>query len=233
MAVGAALLAYQLDVLVLPRWVFSWKVFLILVGLYTGFKHSFRNAGWIFPIIIGGLFLVEDLVPGASIKPFLWPALIIGAGLWIIFKPRHTCEKHFRKQYMNRPPVSGKGFGTSSTSANFSKEDFLTASAIFGGIKKNVITKDFKGGDLVTFCGGGRYDLTHADIQGEAVLNVTQICGGVSLILPAHWRVRSEVATIFAGVSDNRPFSEAFMESNKVLVLKGTMVFAGIEIKSY
>ncbi|ALI98558.1 LiaF transmembrane domain-containing protein [Rufibacter tibetensis] len=235
--VGAVLLAYQMNAIVLPRWVFSWKVLLIVIGLFSGIKHSFRNPGFIVPIIIGGVFLLEDLVPGIRLRAYLWPIIIMVAGLWLIFKPRHTCEKHLKnvRRFGPQGPNFNKANFTNPTFSNLSpsKEDFLTATAVFGGITKNVITKDFKGGDIVTFCGGAKYNLTHADMQGEVILNITEFFGGVSLIIPAHWRVRSEVVTIFGGVDDKRSFVEAALESDKVLVLKGTVLCGGIEIKSY
>ncbi|MBC3540938.1 hypothetical protein ACFSC6_07020 [Rufibacter sediminis] len=249
MAIGALLLAYQMNAIVLPRWVFSWKMILIVIGVFSGIRHSFRNPGWIVPVIIGGVFLLEDLIPGLSIKPFMWPILLMVGGLWIIFKPRHTCEKHaknvrrfgpqgpnFNKANFSKEnyPNPNESFSRENASAeSFSKEDFLTATAVFGGITKNVITKNFKGGDIVTFCGGAKYNLTHADIQGEVILNITEFFGGVSLIIPPHWRVRSEVITVFGGVDDKRGFVEAALETDKVLVLKGTVLCGGIEVKSY
>ncbi|MGV3538590.1 MAG: hypothetical protein ACO1OQ_02200, partial [Rufibacter sp.] len=65
------------------------------------------------------------------------------------------------------------------------------------------------------------------------VLEVTQIFGGTSLIVPANWRVRSEVAAVFGGVDEKRSFAVAAKDSDKLLVLKGTLLFGGIEIKSY
>lgn len=236
--IGAILLAYQLNAIVLPRWVFSWKVLIIVIGLVSGIRHNFRNPGWIFPVMIGSIFLLEDLMPGLSLRRYLWPAIIMAVGLWFIFKPRHPYEKNFS----NRPPSGSSSryrepqavnaTSTSSTATSGS-DDFLTATAIFGGIKKNVITKDFKGGDIVTFCGGAEYNLTHADIQGEVFININEAFGGVKLVVPAHWKVRSEIVTIFGGIDDKRGFVEAALESDKVLTLQGTVFCGGIEIKSY
>lgn len=224
-AIGATLLAYQLGELALPRWVFSWEVLLILIGLYSGVRHSFQNAGWFFPVFIGGIFLIDDIAPHISIKPYIWPILLIMGGLWIMFKPRNKCQTRFRKhagiEYPHEPaPV-------------FSKEDFIEGTAVFGGIKKNIITKDFKGGEITTFCGGTEYNLTHADMQGEVTLEVTQVFGGTRLVLPAHWKVRSEMVAVFGGIEDKRPLVDTAIDTDKVLVLRGTLVFGGIDIKSY
>ncbi|RNI28854.1 LiaF transmembrane domain-containing protein [Rufibacter latericius] len=237
--IGVLLLANQLNAIFLPGWVFSWKVLLIVIGLISGIRHSFRNPGWIFPVVIGSVFLLEDLMPGLSLKRFIFPAIIVAVGLWLIFKPRHPFEKNFRNRrpfgssfrYREPQPLNTNPNATSNTASN--SDNFLTATAIFGGITKNVITKDFKGGDIVTFCGGAKYNLTHADMQGEVVININQVFGGISFVIPPHWKVRSEVVTVFGGIDDKRGFVEAALDSDKVLVLKGTVFFGGIEIRSY
>ena len=33
-----------------PSWLFTWPMILIAVGIYTGFKHEFRNASWLILI---------------------------------------------------------------------------------------------------------------------------------------------------------------------------------------
>ncbi|MBA9079647.1 LiaF transmembrane domain-containing protein [Rufibacter quisquiliarum] len=235
-AVGAVLLAYQLDVLVLPRWVFSWEVILILIGVFTGIRHSFRNPGWIIMVLIGGIFLADDIVPNVNFRPFLWPVLIIIFGLFIMFKPRHQCKHQFRHKRRPGGGVQGPGQPLEETEPGGSagsKEDYINGTAVFGGIKKNIISKDFKGGSIVTFCGGTEYNLSHADMHGEVVIEVTQIFGGTSLVIPSNWKVRSEVAAVFGGVDEKRSFTEAMANTDKILVLKGTLLFGGIEIKSY
>jgi hypothetical protein len=67
------------------------------------------------------------------------------------------------------------------------------------------------------------------------VLDITQIFGGAKLIIPPHWKIQSEeIVSIFGSVEDKRPvLPESNYDSGKVLVLKGTNIFGGIDIKSY
>ncbi|WP_192822130.1 LiaF domain-containing protein [Rufibacter sp. LB8] len=225
-AVGAVWIADKSDILFLPSWVFSFPMFLILVGLFSGIKNSFRDFGWLFPVVIGIVFLLEDLLPGLTLKPYLLPALLIIFGLWVIFKPKSTCENHFKKQRHLQNSQDPR-------SIQFSQEDFINGSAVFGGIKKSVITKEFKGGQISTIFGGAEFNLTHADFQGEVVLDITIVCGGVSLKIPSDWRVRSEISPIFGGIEEKRGGGQTMMTSEKILVLRGTLLFGGIDIKSY
>jgi K+ transporter len=53
--VGVVLFAKQLGV-ELPYWLFRWEMFLIVLGIFIGAKHSFKRSGWIIPVLIGVFF---------------------------------------------------------------------------------------------------------------------------------------------------------------------------------
>jgi hypothetical protein len=72
-----------------------------------------------------------------------------------------------------------------------------------------------------------------ADIQGEIELDLTQIFGGCKLIVPSHWEIKSELVNIFGGVEDKRPTQNINTDHSKVIILRGTSIFGGIEIRSY
>jgi hypothetical protein len=112
-------------------------------------------------------------------------------------------------------------------------EDMLDSVSIFGGVKKVVTSKNFKGGDIVCFMGGAEINLSQADIQGPATIELFQAFGGTKLVVPPHWEVKSEAIAIFAGIEDKRPPQPGVFDPTKVLILKGTTIFGGIEIKSY
>ncbi|AKQ46695.1 hypothetical protein TH63_15415 [Rufibacter radiotolerans] len=242
--VGLALLAREFYVLNVPYWLFSWKMLLIVIGLYTGFKHNFRNIGWIFPFAIGSLFLMEDIFPAFNIKPYFWPVLLIGFGLFMMLRPRHHSPgKGWKSPSQPLPEAYPGNTYTSSYAtpasegvmdpATVSKDDYINGTAVFGGIKKSIITKSFRGGQITTFFGGAEYNLAHADLQGEVVIDVTIMFGGTTLVIPADWKVRSEVACIFGGIDEKRSMIRPSMQGDKVLILKGTVIFGGIDIKSY
>ncbi|WP_431198999.1 hypothetical protein ACRQ5D_01595 [Mucilaginibacter sp. P25] len=51
--------------------------------------------------------------------------------------------------------------------------------------------------------------------------------------MPSNWQVVSDLAAVFASVDDKRIRSTASVGSEKVLVLKGVSIFAGVDIRSY
>ena len=81
--------------------------------------------------------------------------------------------------------------------------------------------------------GGTEINCSQAEITGRVKLDITQIFGGTKLIVPAHWTIKSTVTSIFGGFEDKRSPSGINSDPGKVLVLDGTTIFGGIEIKSY
>jgi hypothetical protein len=119
--------------------------------------------------------------------------------------------------------------------ADSNSADYIDSVTIFGGVKKNIFSKTFRGGELVTIFGGTDINLTQADVPHPIILDITQIFGGAKLIVPPHWTIKSEdIVNIFGAVEDKRPIMpENNYDPNKVLILKGTNIFGGIDIKSY
>jgi hypothetical protein len=219
--VGVAILADRAGV-DLPFRLFSFYNFLIALGLYLGFRHSFKGFAWLIPIGFGILFLIDDVYPYYDLDHYIFPIIVISIGLFIIFKPKGR-----DRSWRNRD---------SSKSADNSNEDYIDSTVIFGSVKKNVISKNFKGGDAVTIFGGTEINLNQADVEGKIVLDLTQIFAGTKLIVPAHWKIQSDdLVAIFGGIEDKRPIMAdvSSVDQAKVLVLKGTCVFGGIDIKSY
>src|SRR5690606_28531460 len=111
--------------------------------------------------------------------------------------------------------------------------DVLNSQAIFCGVQKRVLSKNFFGGKISTFFGETEIDLSQADLGEHAYLDVEVAFGGVKLIVPPHWDLRIDVTNIFAGVEDKRIYPQVTPDPAKVLVIKGTVIFGGLEIKSF
>jgi hypothetical protein len=240
--VGIALLLKQCGPQIgfwIPAWVFSWPMLLIVVGLFVGAKHGFRNPGWIIICLIGTAFLVDRFVEGVSISQFFWPSLIILAGLFMIFgknrrwhrrrwHDEHWDKRRWRDEYRKHITDRQTEFRSSDS------EDYIDSVGIFGGIKKNILSKDFKGGEIVCIFSGAEINLTQAEIKGRVVLEIVNIFAGVTLIVPANWEIKSsEMVAVLGAIEDKRIQQVNVTNGVDVLVIKGTSIFGGIEIKSY
>jgi len=232
--IGGVLLLDQMG-FPLPDWLFNWYVLLIAIGLYVGLRHNFRGGAWLTLILIGGFFFVQDYYPRIPLHRFIWPAVLIFVGILVIVSPgrgrRHGRDGEDWDRYGERLKRRyAQSFA--SMKEGYSSEDFVDSTAIFGGIHKKIVSKNFRGGDITSILGGTELDMTQADFTGMVRLDVTQIFGATKIIVPAHWEVRSEVTALFAGYEDKRQ-QPVITNPEKVLILQGTSVFGGIELKNY
>ncbi len=242
-----------------PDWVISWPMFLIAFGAYKGYGQQFRKPWPIILIIVGSLFLLDDIFPRLDFSGLFWPVIFIAIGAFLILgRNKSSWKDQWREQWKSekdpfewnktapdndphhdpyaRPSFSKEtgdafsAFGDVETSS--STEDYIDSVSVFGHVKKNIVSKAFKGGEIVNFMGGAEINLIQADFTGRIVLDVTQVFGGTKIIVPPHWQVNSEMAAIFGGTEDKRPLHPN-TDSTKILVIKGTSVFGGIDIRSY
>ncbi len=230
--VGIVLLLQKTELIFLPKWLFSWPVLLIIIGLVIGVKKQFKTPAPFILILIGGGFLAERLVDFDAGK-FIWPMLIIIFGIFLIVGKKHNFKKRGRYNNNDNQDYNTEndwGIDTPPVNAN---EDFIESTTAFGGIKKNILTKSFKSGEINTFFGGTELNFLQADFDKKAVLEVTQVFGGTKIIIPSNWEVVSEITAIFGGIEEKRTPQPVSNEERKILILRGTSIFAGIEIRNY
>lgn len=213
----------------IPRWVTSGPMLLVALGVFIGARSNFRNWVWMIPVGVGFALIADRYwFFEFSIKEFIWPAVIIIIGLVMIFRPKRKNEGEWfdwrkyaaENNNANNPPTDGT--------------DVIDTVSVFGSVKKNILSKDFRGGEVVNFFGGTELNLTQADITRPIVLDMVQVFGGAKLIVPASWTIHStELVSVFGGVEDKRMIQPTAIDPTKILVLRGTNVFGGLEIKSY
>lgn len=187
--------------------VFSWQMLLIALGILS---LADGNYGWgTSLIVVGGLFMYKRYT-GASID-YLWPLLIILAGIAIIFvRPKMCLKERFNH-------------GTSD-------QDFINETAIFGGNDRIVHSGNFKGGVVVSIFGGSKIDLTTCTLEPDTrvVLEMTAIFGGSTFIVPPDWNVVTEVTSILGGFTDKRHNINA--DKSKTVIIRGVCIFGGGEL---
>lgn len=211
-----------------PQWLFTWPSILIILGLFIGVKSGFRNFVWLILILIGTYALLyHNQFISLNLKPFLLPIGLILIGIAVMTKRSKACNqyrhRHHRYRHFNTPaePVNNT-------------DDYININSMFGNIERSVFSKDFKGGQINVLFGGTELNFSQADFEGVATLELSILFGGGEIIIPANWEVKNEISVIFGGTEDKRssPPHQA-NEAPKTLILKGSVVFGGIEIKSY
>jgi len=219
-AIGLGFLFRQMNVLS-PRTeniIFSWQMLLIVIGLYTLFFGGNKTFGFIL-IIVGGFFILPEVFYlSYDFKRTFWPILLILLGFFIL-----SNSGVFRKKFAYRET------GTADINLNYFEEV-----NIFSGSEKKIGGKNMKGGKITSIFGGTELDLTDTELSsGTNVIEVFNMFGGSSIIVPADWNVMNQVTAILGGFSDKR--TDAYTDHSnpeKTLILKGLVVFGGGEIKN-
>lgn len=248
--------------LYIPDWVLTWPMILIAVGTYTLISQQFKSFFGSVVLFIGVYFLLKrefDLDLG--IDQFIWPVGLIALGIYLITqkKKEHKAMDDIRKNWESSRKKKTEISATEKTESAEVVEDVspsqeestkapdsgfvrATGTAFFdrinervllSGVNRKLMTKNFQGGKATVIFGGLDLDLTQVDFTGVVTLDLEVGFGGVKLLVPPHWDVRTEVSNIAAGLEDKRMFREGGVDTNKVLILKGTLLFSGLEIKSF
>jgi predicted membrane protein len=228
LVIGALALMNSMGV-PLPAWLLSWQMLVIAIGLFIGFRKGFRDGGWFVPVIVGSIFLVNEFMLQGDLRRHIWPMILIIVGAFFIFRPR---KKRCRTLGKKKSGLQTETIDPMDE-VNYSQDDIIDSTNIFSGTKKVILSKNFKGGDIVNVFGGCEIDLSQADMTTPADLEVTSIFGGATLIVPSNWAIKSEAVTIFGGIGDKRRITPSPDSPTKTLILRGTMIFGGMEIKSY
>jgi len=231
--VGAAFLLRNMG-FILPHWLFTWPVILILAGIYSGVKHNFSNFTWLILMGIGGAFLAGDFYPGFNIDRAFWPVLIIAMGVMFILRPRNerwSSRRRWRERMHHESGTTAFNIGGPSSSTDSS--DFLFVDSVFSGVNKNMMSKNFQGGSMRCVFGGAEINFMQADINGTVELKVELLFGGAKIIVPANWTIVNEIDGMFHEVDDKRKNSTVLPDPKKVLLLKGRANFGGMDVRSY
>jgi predicted membrane protein len=210
-AIGVLFLLQNLGYLTgLDLWEF-WPVILILIGLnMLGRVGQARQPlGGLILIVIGVLFLLDNL----DIFPYgfedFWPVILILIGVFVI---KNALWRGARK----------------TPSSN----DYINLSFVLGGGDFKFNTDSLKGGKVDAVMGGGTIDLTGADIQEDgAVIETFALWGGIEIKVPLHWQVNVQ-GSPFLGAMENKTSFAAADKPARKLTVKGTAIMGGVEIKN-
>ena len=211
-AVGVLMTLDNLQVLDAGRYLRFWPTGLIALGLIKvwnsrdGMGGAF--GGFVFVVIGTWLLLEQTALVRVSFWD-MWPALLVFFGLFLVWQGLS---------------------GPRRQSALEDSNTLISATALLGGVARGNNSSAFRGGELTAMMGGCEIDLRHASIDGEAVIDVFALWGGIEIRVPPDWTVVSRITPILGGVDDKtRPPQAA---SRHCLVLRGFVVMAGVEVKN-
>ena len=203
----------------------SWQMLLVVIGIMSLFgRHIFFG---LFLTFAGGLLLIPKLsvvfpnVFPDNLKLLYIPLLLSMTGIiilvYVIYK---------RKRGWKNEPCCKK-----QTTKHTIEGDFSEVNAFSKG-EYIVLEPEFRGGTIKTTFGATEVDLRKTSLpEGDTYLDITVVFGGVILYIPDEWRVKLQVELSFSGIDDKRRTS-ASIDNSKRLILVGSCLFGGCEIKN-
>ncbi len=201
----------------LSFYLFSWKTILIYIGIYLLAARPQSYSGYIL-MGLGFIFWIPNIFgENISLHEVFWPLVLIGLGILLITRQRN---RHHEKRQNNK-----KGYSDN--------KGYLNDISVFGGGIKIIQSDNFKGGSITAVFGGSEIDLRQVSMEEDfIVIDVFTMFGGTKLILPENWKVEWDGVSLFGGFSDKRRINTGVV-TEKTLVIKGLVMFGGIEVKSY
>lgn len=222
-----------------PDWLFSWNVFLIVCGVYLGYKRDFRGGGWLAMVLVGVYFTLQRTLVDLDVAKFFFPILLTGLGLYLILAPRRNALrsggrwKKRRNSETTSDDLITDVNENSNPSTNDAGQDFVDTVNVFSATQQKIFSKSFRGGEAVCVFGGCGLNFSQADFEGQVTIEIVAIFGGVKIVIPPSWQVRSELTAIFGGLEDKTIHTQIQEGNNKMVILKGVAIFGGVEIKNY
>jgi predicted membrane protein len=213
--------------------VFSWQMLIIAVGFANLFSSRKRVPAVVL-ILLGSLLLLPKLnVDGLSfLRGNGWAVFLIVTGvlflLHLIF--RHSAHGHRCHHFHAHNYSRHRGF--SVIDDNGSGSEYIDRSYVFNGSKEKINYKNFKGGEINCVFGGFELDLSDAQLaEGKNVLEINAVFGGITIFVPAHWKVEIAQTQALGSFVDRRPQPAFEVNDNCTLVVTGSAVLGGGEIR--
>jgi hypothetical protein len=186
-----------------------WPAFLILIGVSHLVRPagSRRVVGGLIWIAVGAIVLLGNLGLISFEIWDLWPVVLLIIGGSLILRP-------FR-----RGRSADENVGV------------FEAMAILGGAQRRLTAADFQGGDATAILGGCDIDLRDCGSEGgPAEIDTFAFWGGIEIRVPEDWDVQVRGLAVLGAYEDKRRAGTG--EGRKVLIVRGTAIMAGVEVKN-
>lgn len=208
-----------LDVLPFEFSTKGWWALFVIVPCICGLFTDQNKVGPCIGIVVGVLLLLaaRDVITWNMMWQLAVALCIIGFGVQLLLFKGCGCGC-CHKEVCELETISRDGKDIRRIESSFGKQ-----SISFGGQK-------FQGADVESSFGGLTLDLSGAQIEDGAFVNLNVGFSGVSIIVPEGQAVKLAVNSGFGGVSDRR-YSKV-ENGNPLLIITGKVGFGGVEIRN-
>jgi predicted membrane protein len=216
LAIGLGILFFldNLDIINFRHALPFWPLVLFVVGVVKICDSGSRNGVLVGSALAGAgvLMLLSRLGFFYISWRALWPLALVGLGAAILLRP------------------SGRRQATVNLAKDSTAQDeYLDVTAILGGFQRRVTTRNLRGGEITAIMGGCELDMREASIDGEAVIHIFAVMGGITIKCPIDWTVVLEGTPVLGGFDEK---TVPAPDKRKRLVIRGYAIMGGVEIRN-
>ncbi|NLE31118.1 cell wall-active antibiotics response protein [Candidatus Dojkabacteria bacterium] len=180
-----------------------WPLLLLFLGIELYISNNRITGGIILLLSVSFLF---NTLLDFNFFSVLWPILIIGIGVSLLFKEERKEEKKVKDD-----------------------TSYLSQTLLFKDENLKVDSQNFKGGRLDMFVGSLKLDLREAKVsKGGAKLNINAVFANVKVLVPKECRVKSKGSSVIGDWTINLNERE---REEPVLNINGNILFGEVKIE--
>jgi hypothetical protein len=191
-----------------------WPVVFILVGVLKLIDSRNANGHLLGAVMIGiGVAMTLNRLGYIDVSwRAMWPVLMIVLGGTLLVRA-----------------LTGRRLAGPALKDQDAGDSVLDITAILGGFERRISSQTLRGGEVTAIMGGCVLDMRGASIEGEAVLNVFALFGGITIKCPPDWDVVLQGTPIMGGFEEK---TIAAPGSTKRLVVRGYVIMGGLEVRN-
>ena len=196
-------------------WLEHWALGLIALGLSKVWHAREGHGGAVGGLVLigAGTWLSLERLGYLRVNvEDAWPLLLVALGVSIVLRG-----------------IRGRS-GAVAASPGRDSNATVTAFAMMAGLERGNNSKAFRGGELTAIMGGCELDLRQAAIDGEAVIDVFAMWGGIEITVPDDWTVVGQVTPLLGAFEDTTRPPQGAMRHR--LVVRGFVIMGGVEVKN-
>jgi predicted membrane protein len=217
MAIGLGILFFldNLDIINFRHALPFWPLALFVVGVVKICDSTNRNGVFVGAALAGaGVLMLLNRLGFLYISwRSLWPLALILLGVAVLLRPA------------TRRDVATVNLDKGAAD----KEEYLDVTAILGGFQRRVTTAHLRGGEITAVMGGCELDMRSASIDGEAVIHIFAVMGGITIKCPVDWTIVLEGTPILGGFDEK---TAPPPDNSKRLIVRGYAIMGGVEIRN-
>lgn len=204
-----------------------WPLFICLPGI----QHLLTSKTWAGRVwggvLVGGGVLWACENAGILHWPMgaVWSLFLIGVGFMLLVQAVEG-----RANRVANPNGPEGAFIENADTI----EDVIKDVVIFSGHKRRVVSRDFRGGEMVAIFGGIEMDFRNAipNSSQQMVIDAVAVFGGIVIRVPDTWRVVMRGTGVFGGYEDKTiPPAPAPGVVIPTIIITGSAVFGGVSVE--